>query len=399
MELLRRSTRGTLAQHFLQVGIHTVDGRLVPALVLRIVGRIVRVDLRHGTRVTGTLAALVALLVAAVPLPREVERTPTTILRTSGVPLQHDIRSEVVPFTPVVTFIKLLHPDGLGSPCRSRIPQRGERLVQSVRAAVQNLLEALLSQFVAVLSLGGILLLAVGTVGQTVSLPHVGIAQIGQGHTLCGASVFLIHRFPVEQVGSSLEVFDDEVPHLAVGLSLSLCGRVRVGFTGSQHGHAAEGCCQPVIEESAQRTAFTLEFLLHGRRHLFGIAQAFQIVVGTADAGIDVAPASQQLGAGGVPLLHIPVLIPARSLGIDGRVATCEEVGLEAPVAVVEVLIGGILGTIREHHVVDAVQTLLGIGVVLEHGITGNDVIEVYIQELVVVAGCEAQTRHAQCCT
>lgn len=162
-----------VAQCLLQIGVHAIDGRNIPVGILRVVGSVVRIDLRHSTCVARTFTTLVALLIARVPLPREVERTPTAVLRTCGVPLQHQLRGEVAPATPVGAFVKLLNPDGLGSPCRSGVPQRGERVVELVDATVQNLLEAVGSELIELLSLGLVLCLSVGTVGQTISLPHV----------------------------------------------------------------------------------------------------------------------------------------------------------------------------------------------------------------------------------
>jgi hypothetical protein len=73
VELLGVSTCRSLTEYLLQIWIHTIDSRLVPTLILRIISLVVRIDLRNSTCVARTSTTLVTLLVARVPLPREVE--------------------------------------------------------------------------------------------------------------------------------------------------------------------------------------------------------------------------------------------------------------------------------------------------------------------------------------
>jgi hypothetical protein len=73
VELLGGGTRLALTKNFLEIWVDTVDSGLNPIGILRIVGRILGIDLRNCTSVARAGTTLVTLLVARVPLPREVE--------------------------------------------------------------------------------------------------------------------------------------------------------------------------------------------------------------------------------------------------------------------------------------------------------------------------------------
>ena len=145
-----------------------------------------------------------------------------------------------------------------------------------------------------------------------------------------------------------------------------------------------------MVEEATQGTAFTLKIL----QGFFAtdilcriVLQLVKEVVGAADAGIYMLPTGEQLIGVGVPCLDVPVLIPTGSLGIDGRVATGEEVWLEAPVSIISI--------IRVNQVIDTVEGSLGIILALIGCSLIDYIVSRYIQEFLVVTGCQAQTHHA----
>ena len=123
--------------------ILVIDRRLLVILfrIKRFILLIERLSFRlleNSTRVARTIATLITLLVTRVPLPREEQRTPATVFRTSCIPFQHQLRSKVIPLPPVLTLIELLTPNRLRSPSRSRVPKCGERFVEFISLTVED---------------------------------------------------------------------------------------------------------------------------------------------------------------------------------------------------------------------------------------------------------------------